>query len=182
MNVVYIIINDLSEMNWDDLYERCRADIDAHWPASSTLTSEERKANMLAVIESGINNEWPGLNAHSPNDRYVMSKTVDLDTGKEMGFISGYILDDNVTFDGRHSLTAPDENGSRNWLYENQTARNNFLLGLGVNKGLFRNIPANGIFHRILRARAAAGAFELLEDVDSPTLGPDFRNILVQYN
>lgn len=181
MNVAYIIINDLSEMDWDDLYERCRAGIDAEWPASSTLTSEERKTNMLAVIESGVNNDWSGSDAPGPNDRYVMSKTVDLDTGKEMAFVSGFILE-NGTFDGRHSLTAPDENGSRNWLYENQTARNNFLLSIGVNKGLFRNIPADGIFHRILRARAVAGAFELLEDVDSPTLGLNFRNILVQYN
>lgn len=169
-------------MDFDDLYERCRDAIDADWPATSTLTSEERKANMIALIESGISNEWPGLNPHGPNDRYVMSKTVDLDTGKEMAFLSGFILSDNVTFDGRHSLTAPDENGSRNWLYENRTARNNFLLGLGVNKALFRNIPANSVFHRVLRARAASGAFELLEDVDSPTLGPKFRNILVQYN
>lgn len=181
MNVAYIIINDLSEIDWDDLYERCRAHIDAHWPASSTLTSEERKVNMLAVIESGMNNEWPGLNAHGPNDRYVMLKTVDLDTGKDMGFISGFILEDG-TLDGRHLLIAPDENGSRNWLYENQTTRNNFLLSIGVNKTLFRNILADGIFHRILRARAAAGALELLEDVDSSTLGPTFRNILVQYN
>lgn len=181
MNIAYIQIHDLSEIDLDDLYERCRDAIDANWPESSTLTSEERKTNMFAIIESGMNNEWPGLNAHSPNDPYIMFKSIDLDTGINMGFISGYLLEDG-TLDGRHSFTAPDENGSRNWLYENQTARNDFLLSIGVNKSLFRNIPANGVFHRILRARAAAGAFELLEDVDSPSHGPNYKNILVQYN
>lgn len=180
MNVSYIIINDLSEMDWDDLYERCRADIDAQWPAASTLTSEERKANMLAVIESGMNNEWPGLNPHEPNDRYLMAKIVDLDTGQDMGFVSGFILEDG-TLDGRHMLTAPDENGSRNWLYENKTARNNFHLSIGVTKILYRNISANSIYYKILRSRAAAGALELVEDVDSPMYGPAFRNVLIRH-
>lgn len=183
MNIAYIVINDLSEIDFDDLYERCRADIDAHWPASSTLTSEERKTNMLAVIRSGINNEWPGLNIRNLNDRHIMSKTINLDTGKEMAFLSGYILSDNVTFDGRHSLTAPDENGSRSWLYENLSARDTFLRSLGVSKALFRNIPTDSIMHRIIRRRALeSGGFEILEDADSSQLGSNFRNILVQYN
>jgi hypothetical protein len=183
MNIVYTIINDLSEIDFDDLYERSRDAIDANWPTSSTMTDDERKAAMIALIESGINNEWPGLNAHGPDDRYVMAKVVDIDTGKDMGFVSGYVLTDG-TLDGRHSLTAPDENGSRNYIYneENKTARRNFHIEIGVNKSLYRNIPNNSIMHRMLRLRANAGNFEILEDVESPTHGPLFRNILIQLN
>lgn len=183
MNIVYIQIQDLSEMDFDDLYERCKTAIDANWPEDSPLTSEERKANMLAIIESGMNNEWPGLNVHRPHDTYIAIKMVDLDTEKVMGFVSGYLTVEGI-FDGRHSLIAPDDNGSRNWLYteQSQIARKNFHTSIGVTRSLYRNIPANSIQHRILRSRTAAGVYELVEDIDSPTLGPKFRNILVQYN
>ena len=96
MNLTYQIINDLSEIDFDDLYERSKDAIDANWPAGSTMTDAERKAAMIALIESGANNEWPGLNPHGPNDRYVMAKFVDLDTGKDLGFVSGFILEDGT--------------------------------------------------------------------------------------
>jgi len=183
MNIAYIQIQDFSELNFDDLYERSKDAVDASWPASSTMTDAERKAAMIAIIQSGINNEWPGLNLHNQNDRYVMVKMVDIATEKEMGFVSGYVLSDG-TLDGRHSLVAPDDSGSRNYLYsaENRLARDGFLIEIGVNKSLFRNIPIDSIFHKVLRSRANAGAFELLEDVDSPTLGPAFRNVKVLYD
>lgn len=184
MNIAYIQIHDLSEIDFDDLYERCRDAIDADWPKSSTLTSEERKTNMRALIESGMNNEWPGLNPHSPNDTYIVLKFVDLDSETVMGFASGFLLEGGI-FDGRHSLTAPDENGSRNYIYtkQSQMARKVFHDGIGVTHALNRNIPANGIQHRMLRNRANAvdPAIEIVEDVDSPTLGPAFRNILIRY-
>jgi hypothetical protein len=183
MNIAYIVIHDLSEIDLDDLYERCRDAIDRDWPEVSPLTSEERKANMFAVIQSGIDNEWPGKNLHGPHDRYTMVKVVDLDTGITMGFLSGYLIEDGI-LDGRHSLTAPDENGSRNYLYsaENRPARDGYFREIGVNKALFRNIPANSVFHKVLRSRANSGAFEIIEDVDSPILGPDFRNVKVLYD
>jgi hypothetical protein len=182
MNIAYIQIHDLSEIDLDDLYERCRDAIDANWPESSTLTPEQRKANMFALIESGMNNEWPGLNMHVPNDTYIMLKFVDLDTGIDMGFASGYLIEGGI-FDGRHSLTAPDENGSRNYVYseQSQIARKKFHDEIGVTHALCRNIPANKIQHRMLRLRANAGTYELIEDVDSPTHGPEFRNILIRY-
>ena len=183
MNIAYIVINDLSELDFDDLYERSKDAVDASWPEISPLTDAERKAAMIAVIQSGIDNEWPGLNPHGPYDRYTMVKMVDVATGKEMGFISGYVLSDG-TMDGRHSLVAPDDSGSRNYLYsaENRPARDGYLTEIGVNKGLFRNIPANSVFHKVLRSRANSGAFEIIEDVDSPMLGPDFRNVKVLYD
>lgn len=180
MNLSYTIISDLSEMDFDDLYERSRDAIDLNWPAQSTLTDDERKAAMVAVIQSGLNNEWPGLNAHSPADRYVAVRVIDLDTGKDMSFTSGFVLPDG-TFDGRHTLTAA-YNGSRNWLYSEQLrlVRNDLHASLGVTKSLYRNIPANSIQHRHIRMRAGLH-FEILEDVESSTAGPNFRNILVQY-
>jgi hypothetical protein len=183
MNIVYTVINDLSEIDFDDLYERSKDAIDANWTENSTLTDAERKTNMRTLIESGINNEWPGLNPHGANDTYIMIRAFDTVAGKDMGFVSGFILE-NGTLDGRHSLTAPDENGSRNYVFnqENVTAKNNFNIEIGITKHLYRNIPANSIFHRTLRMRANAANYELLEDVDSPTHGPNFRNILIQLN
>ena len=100
-----------------------------------------------------------------------------------MGMASGFILEDG-TFDGRHSLAAPDENGSRNYIYteENRMQRNALNIQIGVDKMLYRNIPADSIMHRILRQRASTGNYEILEDVDSPTMGPLFRNVKLLLN
>jgi hypothetical protein len=181
MNLTYQIINDLSEVDFDDLYNRALDAIEVSWPTNASYTNEQRKATMIAIIESGLANEWPGLNEHGPNDRYVASKIFDLDTGKDMGLVCGFVLEDG-TYDGRHSLSAPDENGSRNYMYTDQwrAVRNAFNAEIGVDKSLYRNIPANSVMHRHLRMRAGAGHYEILEDVESP-LGPSFRNILVKF-
>lgn len=183
MNIVSAVINDLSEIDFDDLYERAKDAIDANWPASSPYTEEERKAKFIEVITSGINNEWPGMNPHSPNDRYFMCAGTDTDTGKVMGLVCGFIIDGD-THDGRHSFTAADENGSRNYLYAKQTIaqRNQFYRDNGIAKVLYRNIPTNSIMHRFIKSRANAGNYEVIEEIASPTLGPQFTNILVSLN
>ena len=180
MNLVTITITDLSEVDFDDLYEKARDAIDASWPASSRMTNEERKQAMIAIITSGLNNEWPGLNVHSPEDRYVAAKQVDLDTDTDVGLVAGFVLPDG-TFDGRHSMSAPDENNSRNWLYSEQfrQALNDWYASIGVTKTLYRNIPADSVMHRSVRMRENAGHYTILEDVESLS---GFRNITVEFN
>lgn len=180
MNLVTVTINDLSEVDFDGLYEKAKDAINVSWPASSNYTDEERKQAMIAIITSGLNNEWPGLNVHSPQDRYIVAKQVDLDTNTDVGLVSGFILPDG-TFDGRHSMSAPDENGSRNWLYSEQfrQSRNTWYESIGVTKTLYRNIPANSIMHKSVRMRENAGHYTILEDVESMV---GFRNITVQFN
>jgi hypothetical protein len=172
----------LSEIDFDDLYERSKDALDANWPTSSTMTDAERKAGMIAIIESGVNNEWPGLNLHAPNDRYILIKTENIETGETMGLATGFILEDG-TFDGRHMFSAPDQNGSRNYIYaeENRIERNNLNIQLGVDKILYR-VPENSIMHRILRQRENTGNYEILEDIESPTLGPGHRNVKILLN
>ena len=183
MNIVSAVINDLSEVDFDDLYERSKDAIDANWPADSSFTDAERKAKCIEIITSGINNEWPGLNVHAPNDRYFMCAATDTDTGKVMGLVCGFIIDGD-THDGRHSFTAADENGSRNYLYTKQTIaqRNQFYRDNGIAKVLYRNIPTNSIMHRFIKYRANAGNYEVIEEIASPTLGPKFTNIKVLLN
>ena len=180
MNLFTITITDLSEVDFDGLYEKAKDAIDASWPASSTMTDEERKQSMIAIITSGFNNEWPGLNPHGPNDVYVGSKHVDLDTGLDMGLVAGFVLPDG-TFDGRHSMSAPDANGSRNWLYSERfrELRNDWYASIGVTKPLYRNIPADSVMHRSVRMRENAGHYTILEDVESL---PGFRNITIEFN
>lgn len=180
MNLVSIPINSLSELDFDDLYKRSKDAIDVSWPAVSQYGDEERKAIMIALIESGLNNEWPGLNPHGPNDTYVASKSVDLDTGKVMGLVAGFILEGGI-FDGRHALSAADESGSRNYLYSEQfrQMRRERQTSLGITKTLYRNIPADSVWHKSIRNRQYAGHYTILEDVES---SPGFRNIIVQYN
>jgi hypothetical protein len=182
MNLVTITITDLSEVDFDGLYEKARDAIDASWPSSSNYTDEERKQAMIALITSGLNNEWPGLNSHGPEDTYVLAKQVDLDTNTDVGLVSGFVLPDG-TFDGRHSMSAADENGSRNWLYSEQfrQARNDWYASIGVTKTLYRNIPANSIMHKSVRMRQNAGHYTILEDVESELL-PGFRNITIEFN
>lgn len=182
MNLVTITITDLSEVDFDGLYEKARDAIDASWPSSSNYTNEERKQAMIALITSGLNNEWPGLNMHGPEDIYVLAKQVDLDTNTDVGLVSGFVLSDG-TFDGRHSMSAPDENGSRNWLYSEQfrQARNDWYASIGVTKTLYRNIPANSVMHKSVRMRENAGHYTILEDVESELM-PGFRNITIEFN
>jgi hypothetical protein len=181
MNIVTTTINDLSEVDFDDLYERSRDAIDVNWPADSPLTDEERKAKIIEIITSGINNEWPGLNAHSPNDEYFMAKSVDTDTNKVMALVCGYIIDGD-THDGRHSLAAADENGSRNWLYSEQTraSQNQYQRDNGITKLLFRNIPTDSVMHKIIKRRANAGDYEVIEETLG--FGEGFTNIKVLLN
>lgn len=182
MNLSYTIITDISQVDFDDLYERSKDAIDASWPESSTMTDEEKKNGYILCITSGLNNEWPGLNVHGPNDVYVAMKITDLDTGKDLSCTAGFVLEGGI-FDGRHSLTAPSENGSRNWLYSEQfrQVRSEFHAEIGVNKSLYRNIVAGSLHYRHILMRAGTH-FEIVEDVESPLLGPNFRNVLVQFN
>ena len=180
MNLTYQIINDLSEIDFDDLYERSRDAIDVSWPAESPLMDSERKEIIRTMITSGLNNEWPGLNKHSPNDIYVVVKTIDSDTGNLMSLVCGFVLEGGI-FDGRHSLSAADENGSRNYLYSDslRQLRSELNQELQVDKYLYRNIPADSVMHRSVRMREVAGHYTILEDVESM---PGFRNITVQFN
>lgn len=165
MNIASVLIKDLSEVDFDDLYERSKGAIEASWPADSPYTDEERKAQCIAMINSGINDEWPGLNLHNPGDRYFMVKAVDTDTGKDMGLVCGFIIDGD-TLDGRHSFTAADETGSRNYLYteEVRAQRNQFYRDQGITKVLYRNIPTDSVMHRFIKMRANAGHYEVIEE------------------
>lgn len=181
MNLVTITINDLSEVDFDDLYERSKDAIDANWPSISTMTDEEKKAGYVNAITSGLNNEWPGLNPHGPNDRYVVAKQVDLDTGTELGLVAGFVLPDGI-FDGRHSMSSRDASGSRNWVFSEQfrQARSDWYASIGATKTLYRNIVADSMHYRHIKMRAGLH-FEIIEDVESPTHGPHFRNVTVEY-
>jgi hypothetical protein len=181
MNLGYTIITDISEVDFDDLFERSKDAVDASWPAASTMTEEERKAGYIACITSGLNNEWPGLNDHGPNDRYVVMKITDLDTGIDMSCTAGFVLEGGI-FDGRHTVTAPNSSGSRNWLYSDQfrQVRNAFHADIGVTKAIYRNIVADSLHYRHILMRSGIH-FEIVEDIESPALGSGFRNVTVEY-
>ena len=181
MNLGYTIITDISEVDFDDLFERSKDAVDASWPAASTMTEEERKAGQIACITSRLNNEWPGLNVHGPNDRYVVMKITDLDTGTDMSCTAGFVLEGGI-FDGRHTVTAPNSSGSRNWLYSEQfrQVRNAFHSDIGVTKAIYRNIAADTPHYRHILMRAGLH-FDIVEDVESSTFGSGFRTVTVEY-
>lgn len=179
MNLVHSVITSLSEVDFDDLYERSRSAIDASWPADSPLTDAERKQVCVDMMNSGFNNEWPGLNIHNEGDQYIGIKSVDLDTGKDMSLACGYIIDGD-THDGRHSFSAADENGSRNFYYSEQARldRNSLYSELGISKILYRNIPTNSVMHRFIKMRAGAGHYTVIEE----TVNGPVTNIKVELN
>lgn len=179
MNLVHSVITNLSQIDFDDLYERSKTAIDASWPTDSPFTDAERKQVFVDMMNSGFNNEWPGLNIHNEGDQYIGIKSVDLDTGKDMSLACGYIIDGD-THDGRHSFFAADENGSRNFYYSEQARldRNSLYSELGISKILYRNIPTNSVMHRFVKMRAGAGHYTVIEE----TVNGPVTNIKVELN
>lgn len=179
MNLVSSVINDLSEIDFDGLFERAKDAVNASWPASSPMTDEEKKEAMRSIINSGVAGNYIGADDPGPDYVYHMAVTTDTDTGLVMSLVCGFISPDG-TFDGRHSLTAADANGSRNWLYQeqNRLARIQGRTDHNITKALYRNIPEGSVFHRFIKMRAAAGHYEVVEDVESYT---GHRNITIRF-
>ena len=180
MSITYSIINSLDEIDFDDLYERSRDAIESNWPADSPIQGDDIKTHILNMIQSGINNEWPGLNPHSPTDRYVVFDNVESSTGKLVGLVCAYITEDG-TLDGRHCFSTPDSSGSRNYIYtgENIEVRNDFYRELGGTKIKYNNIPVDSVLYKLLRLRSNAGYFTILSDEES---APGFRTMVTQIN
>lgn len=178
MSLTYTVITSLDEIDFDDLYERSRDVVELNWPADSPIQGDDIKTHMLNMINSGINNEWPGLNAHSPSDRYIMFKSVETETGLVVGLVCGYITEDG-TLDGRHSFSTPDSSGSRNFIYTRETAegRDQFYRDLGVTKIKYNNIPADSNLYRLLRLRSNSGYFTILSDEETM---PGFRTLVTE--
>lgn len=181
MSITHSIINSLDEIDFDDLYERSRDVVELNWPADSPIQGDDIKTHMINMIQSGINNEWPGLNPHSPTDRYIMFNSVESATGLLVGLVCAYITEDG-TLDGRHSFSTPDSSGSRNYIYtlENVQVRNEFYRDIGVTKVKYNNIPANSNLYKLLRLRSNAGYFTILSDEE--TTMPGFRTVVAEIN
>ena len=179
MNLVHSVITSLTEIDFDDLYERSKTAIDASWPSDSPFTDAERKQVFIDMMNSGFNNEWPGLNVHNEGDQYLAIKSTDTDTGKDMSLACGFIIDGD-THDGRHSFSAADENGSRNFYYTEQARldRNRLYSELGITKLLYRNIPTDSVMHRFIRSRQYAGHYQIIEE----TINGPVVNIKVALN
>jgi hypothetical protein len=56
MNLVTITINDLSEVDFDDLFERSKDALAANWPTASVMTDEEKKARRREYMKNYIKN------------------------------------------------------------------------------------------------------------------------------
>lgn len=180
MNVVFTVINSLDEIDFDDVYERSKDVLELNWPKTSPIQGNDIKTRIVEMINSGVNNDWPGLNLHRPSDRYFMFKTVDTDTGLLLGVTCGYITEDG-TFDGRHSFSTPDSTGSRNFLYTaaTQVTRNQFYRDNGISKIKYNNIPSDSSLYRLIKFRENAGNYVIISDEE---VAAGVRTVVTQPN
>lgn len=177
MNIDHIIIHNLDEVDFDGIYAGSLDSIQKNWPADTSIQGEEIKTHVINMIQSALNNEWPGLNAHSPNDKHILFKHVDLDTNIDMGLISAYITPDGI-LDGRHSFSRVDSSGSRNYLYLPETVekRNQFYRDIGISKIKY-NLPNDSHMYKFLKYKAGAGNYIIVEDTEHASF-PGFRTVI----
>lgn len=176
MNVTYTVINSLDELDYDDLWERSKDAVQANWPDTPFDGSKER---IREIIESGINNDWPGKHAHNEDDTHVMFKSEDSDTGLLLGLICGFLTTDG-TFSGSVAFSTRDSTGSRNYIYTPQAiaARNQIYAEIGITKIKYNTILKNSSYHRLLKLRESSGTYTIIEELDQG----DFVTITTELN
>lgn len=180
MNVVFTVINSFDEIDYDDLWERSYDAIENNWPENAPISKTEAKQHIKNMIQSGLDDEWPGLNPHAPGDNYVFIKYEDTDSGLLLGAFSGFITADGV-LDGRHSFSTPDATGSRNYLYTQPVieARHEVYRQLGITQVMHSSIPKDSVLYRFLKLRANAGNYTIVRDEE---VLPNFMTVVIQPN
>lgn len=177
MNINHVIIHSLDEVDFDGIYDGSLDSIEKNWPTNNSLQGTEIKNRVRDIIQSALDNEWPGLNPRTPNDAHILFKHVDLDTGIDMGLVSAYITSDG-TLDGRHSFSRATSDGSRNYLYLAETVenRNQFYRDIGITKIKY-NLPKDSHLYKFLKYKAGSGNYEILEDFENPVMA-GFRIVI----
>lgn len=179
MTYAYVTINSLSDLDYDDLYERSKDIVESNWPSISTVTAEEKKAIITGLIQSSIDGQWAGAGEVGADDRYLLFKIVNTDTDTAVGIVSGYITPDG-TFDAKHSLSSPD-GGSRNYIYteQNRLARDQYYRDNGITKIKYNNLPEESPLYKFLKLRAGSGYYTIVSDEEC---SPGFRTVVTQPN
>ena len=180
MNIVHSLINGLDEIDYDDLWERSKDTIALNWPETSGFADMDAvKDNFRTIIESGLNNEWPGKHPHSPEDRFVLIRVRDTDAELDVGLCAGFITSNN-TLESICTFSSPDSTGSRNYLYSQHgiESRNAIYRELGITYLKYVTILKNSNYHRWLKLRANAGNYTIVSELDQG----EFVTLITQPN
>jgi hypothetical protein len=179
MNIVHTLINSLDEINFDDLWERSKDTVATNWPESGFSNLDDARDNFKAIIQSGLNNDSPGMHPHDPEDRFVLIRVRDTDTEIDIGIAFGFIKS-NETFECICAFSSPDASGSRNYLYTPHgiESRNAIYRELGITYITYFMILKNSNFHRLLKLRARAGNYTIVSELDRG----EFVNVTTQPN
>jgi hypothetical protein len=163
MNISHVIINSLDEVDFDGIYDGSLDSVEKNWPSDSPLQGEQIKTHIRNMIQSALDNEWPGLNVHSQSDTHILFK---------------HITADGV-LEGRHSFSRAESNGSRNYLYLPATveSRNQFYRDIGITKIKYNNLPEASHLYKFLKYKAGSGNYDIVEDFETPGM-PGFRTVI----
>ena len=168
MNIAFVQLNSLSEIDFDYIFDRSFDAVETNWPPDSSLTYEEKKTIFRDQISGG-----------EGQPSFLLFKVIDADTSDLLAVGCGYITEDGI-FDSRQSLTSKNAANSRNWVYstEHKTARNDFFRGLGISKMKYNNVPVTSSLYRVLKLRSTAGNYHIIEETDSIPGRSDYKTIL----
>jgi hypothetical protein len=175
MSYTYVTINDLTEVDFDDIYERSKDAIETNWPTGAETTSAQKKEIVRSNIQSCIDGTWAGTPPLAEDDRFLMFKIVD-QLGTVMGLVSGFVTA-NGTFDGKNSLSAPAADGSRNYIYsqQNKLARDQYYRDNGISYIKYNNLHVDSPMYKFLKLRANAGNYDIVSDEET---FPGFRTLV----
>lgn len=142
--------------------------------ARPDMTHEEKKQFYLAQLQTGVDGTWP---LKDEGDTFFMYQATI--GGNVVEFTAGYITPDG-NFKGRWYLTAPDANGSRNWMYTPaaRQSRTEMYIAAGISKYTIHTI-VNSDIYRLMKLRQQTGNFTILDEYPTYPDKPGYVTLVI---
>lgn len=158
--ITYNNVTNLNNIDYDRLFQSSYPLIDNNfvWPIFVS-TFEQKKQYYYEQLVQAVDGSWA---IKSSEDRLLMY-VVELD-GIQVEFSCGFIEQDRC-FRPHWFLTAPDNNGSRNWLYtaDNRNAKSAFYQSLNITSYKVSTYIGSDLY-KLFKMREATGNFQIISE------------------
>lgn len=172
MTVIHQKITSLAEVDFDYLFTESASRIDGNFLWNPSFTLEDKKQFYYNQIQDAIEGKSHLI---KDGETFFMFKTMIDGQDKELS--AGFKGIDGK-YRGHWNLSAPDNTGSRNWIYTKETrdSRKLLLNSEGITAYSMPTYVGSDLY-KFVKYRKNAGNFELLEE--RPTIpGPNPQKLV----